>query len=47
VFTVQCYFEQQWENALATVKAGYIYTIRGKCEGKPLNVSLKECRFPQ
>lgn len=45
IFCVQCFFGRDWESALATVKPGYIYKIRGKCTGKLGNVLLKECEF--
>jgi tetratricopeptide (TPR) repeat protein len=43
--SVQCFFEKEWENALASVKPNYIYKIRGQCDGKFANVLLRKCEF--
>jgi hypothetical protein len=43
--SVQCFFDKEWENALASVKPNYIYKIRGQCDGKFANVLLRKCEF--
>ena len=45
IFTVQCSFDDDHEEALAAVQPGAIVTIRGTCDGKLGNVFLKDCEF--
>ncbi len=43
IISVQCYFDDEQTDTLASLSAGDTVTIRGRCTGKPLNVFLEDC----
>lgn len=45
LYTVQCYFEDEDEinNKVATLEQGQTVNVLGTCDGKVLNVALKDC----
>ena len=43
IISVQCYFDDDQTDTLASLSAGDTVTIRGRCTGKPLNVFLEDC----
>lgn len=44
---VQCFFSDDYEKAIANLRKGQAITIKGKCDGKLMNVLLKECIIEQ
>ena len=42
---VQCMFGDEHKSQLAALSKGQTVTIVGECEGKMMNVLLKNCRF--
>lgn len=47
IYSIQCFFQDSDEHdKIAAVKDGDKVTITGKCEGKALNVLLRNCSLP-
>lgn len=44
-FEVQCFVSDDWESYIANLKKGDTVTIKGICDGKSLNVAVKDCIF--
>ncbi|GIW90596.1 MAG: hypothetical protein KatS3mg109_1028 [Pirellulaceae bacterium] len=45
IVSVQCMFADKYKSQLANVRRGQYVTIKGRCEGKHLNVLLRGCSF--
>lgn len=43
ITNIQCYFSEDYAKRIARIQKGQIVTVKGKCEGKLMNVLLKEC----
>lgn len=41
--SIQCYFDSSNENIAAELKKGQKITVKGRCDGKMINVVLKDC----
>lgn len=44
-FEVQCFVSDDWESYIAKLKKGDTVTLKGKCSGMGLNVSVDNCEF--
>lgn len=47
ILGVQCYFEKEQEDTLTNLKEGDTVTLTGTCEGKVINVSVKDCQLAE
>jgi hypothetical protein len=47
VLGVQCYFETEQQDSIASLKEGDTITVTGTCEGKVISVSVKSCELVQ
>lgn len=45
IISVQCYFGDDQKDAIAALKKGDAVVITGTCEGKVVNVSVKNCKL--
>lgn len=45
IISVQCYFAAGEEDKVADLKTGEMITLIGKCDGKTLNIILKQCEI--
>ncbi len=43
IVSVQCFFDDSHKGAIANLKKGQKITVQGTCDGKSLNVHLKDC----
>ena len=44
--SIHCYFGKNHTDEAAALSKGEQITIKGRCEGKPVYVSLKGCSIP-
>lgn len=47
ILGVQCYFGKEQEDTLTNLKEGDTVTLTGRCEGKVINVSVKDCQLAE
>ena len=45
ILGVQCYFDKDKQDTLSQLKEGDVITLTGKCEGKVVSVSVKNCKL--
>jgi putative nucleic acid binding protein len=43
IVSVQCFVDDSQKGAVAKLKKGTLATVQGSCDGKSLNVELKNC----
>lgn len=43
IFSIQCYFTEEYESKVADLEKGQKITIQGVCDGKLGNVLIKDC----
>ena len=43
LFSVQCYFADSHARLLSTLREGLKVDIKGRCDGKPMNIQLYGC----